>query len=88
VSRGDYQNLRRGSQFTQHNYRLGSTLTWDRGVHQMKFGFQAQRDSLKQYNDAPHLNLNFFEGRVHGHMLVSVEVGGWNAAQLSTPCGE
>lgn len=50
------------SQFAQHNYRLGSTLTWNRGVHQMKFGFQAQRDSLKQYNDAPHLNLNFFGG--------------------------
>lgn len=39
------------SLFEQPNYRFGSTLSWTKGNHNTKFGFEVQRDAVTQDND-------------------------------------
>jgi hypothetical protein len=50
------------SLFQQHNYRLGSTASWTRGKQNVKFGVEAQRDSVLQDNDQDYASFSF-EGR-------------------------
>ncbi|HWR52383.1 MAG TPA: carboxypeptidase regulatory-like domain-containing protein [Bryobacteraceae bacterium] len=39
------------SLFDQSNYRFGSTVNWTRGSHNLKFGGEFQRDTVRQLND-------------------------------------
>jgi hypothetical protein len=50
------------SLFNQHNYRGGSTLSWIKGNHNLRFGAEAQRDTVAQFNDNDGANFNF-DGR-------------------------
>lgn len=47
------------SQFNQHNYQFGSTVTWLHGQHQSKFGFSVQNQKLYQYNDQDNGGITF-----------------------------
>jgi hypothetical protein len=50
------------SLFQQWNYRFGSTATWVKGSHNLKFGAEFQRDTVRQRNDQDGANFNF-DGR-------------------------
>jgi outer membrane receptor protein involved in Fe transport len=50
------------SQFNQNNLRFGSTVSWTKGKHNAKFGYELQRDDVFQHNDQDSTTLNF-DGR-------------------------
>jgi len=50
------------SLFNQHNYRGGSTLSWVRGRHNLRFGAEIQKDTVAQFNDNDTAILTF-DGR-------------------------
>lgn len=64
ITISDGVNSRQGnlSYFDQHNLRFGSTLSWVKGKHNLKFGAEFQRDTVFQRNDQDALNLTF-DGR-------------------------
>ena len=47
------------SYFDQHNFRYSSNLSWVKGKHNIKFGGEAQRDTVRQLNDQDGMNLSF-----------------------------
>ena len=61
---GDGFSTRQGnlSIFNQNNLRFGSALSWTRGKHNLKFGYEVQRDGVFQHNDQDSTTLNF-DGR-------------------------
>lgn len=50
------------SLFEQSNFRFGSTLSWLKGRHNIKAGFEMQRDTVLQRNDQDSTTFNF-DGR-------------------------
>lgn len=50
------------SYFDQKNYRIGSTLSWVKGSHNIRFGGEGQRAGVRQLNDTPTAVFNF-DGR-------------------------
>jgi outer membrane receptor protein involved in Fe transport len=50
------------SLFNQNNLRFGSTVSWTKGKHNFKFGFEQQRDGVFQHNDQDSTTLAF-DGR-------------------------
>lgn len=50
------------SLFDQSNYRFGSTVNWTRGRHNIKFGGEFQRDTVRQLNDQDSASFTF-DGR-------------------------
>jgi outer membrane receptor protein involved in Fe transport len=40
------------SEFDQQNFRLGATVSWVRGSHNFKFGYEAQRSEVTQFADS------------------------------------
>jgi outer membrane receptor protein involved in Fe transport len=50
------------SLFDQSNYRFGSTANWIRGRHNIKFGGEFQRDTVRQLNDQDSTSFTF-DGR-------------------------
>lgn len=61
---GDGFSARQGnlSLFNQNNLRFGSTLSWNKGQHNFKFGYELQRDDVYQHNDQDSTSLTF-DGR-------------------------
>lgn len=47
------------SKFLQQNYRFGSTLSWVKGKHNIRFGGEMQRDTVAQRNDQDGTTLAF-----------------------------
>lgn len=47
------------SQFNQHNYQFGSTVTWLHGQHQVKVGFGVQKMRVYQNNDQDNGGIRF-----------------------------
>jgi hypothetical protein len=62
ISQGPTGHLGFLSLFDQNNYRIGSTVSHLRGKHNFRFGVEAQRDSVAQFNDQDGANFNF-DGR-------------------------
>jgi hypothetical protein len=50
------------SLFDQSNYRVGSTVNWTHGRHNLKFGGELQRDTVRQLNDQDGTSFTF-DGR-------------------------
>lgn len=61
---GDGFATRQGnlSIFNQNNLRFGSSLAWAKGRHNLKFGYELQREGVFQRNDQSNLTLAF-DGR-------------------------
>lgn len=62
------------SLFNQYNYRFGSTLSWIRGQHNFKFGYELQRDDVLQDNNQDATSLNF-DGRASSTNTAGVQTG-------------
>jgi hypothetical protein len=62
VAQGPTGHLGFLSLFDQNNFRFGSTVSHNRGKHNFRFGAEAQRDTVAQFNDHDGVNLSF-DGR-------------------------
>jgi hypothetical protein len=51
------------SAFDQQNFRVGATVSWVRGAHNFKFGYEAQRSEVTQFADSGTAGLTRFQGR-------------------------
>ncbi len=75
------------SLFDQHNYRFGSTLSWVRGKHNFRFGGEAQRDTVAQFNDTDSTVLGF-DGRAsslgRGQNIFGFAMADFMLGRLST----
>ncbi len=61
---GDGPSARQGnlSLFNQNNLRFGSSISWNKSRHNIKFGYELQRDDVFQHNDQDSTTLTF-DGR-------------------------
>ncbi len=75
------------SLFDQSNYRFGSTVNWIRGRHNIKFGGEFQRDTVRQLNDQDSSTFTF-DGRSAstptGGKPTGVNVFGYSFADFIT----
>jgi hypothetical protein len=62
VSQGPAAHPGNLSQFDQNNWRVGPTLSWVRGQHNLRFGAEIQKDTVAQFNDNDQTQLTF-DGR-------------------------